>query len=75
MAAINLRERDELHGKLFDVRCPMLWLHGDADVVYSVRNAQKDIKMFVNAKSADLGDCRMGSTSSALPILRLQMRL
>lgn len=27
MAAINLRERDGLHGRLFDVRCPVLWLH------------------------------------------------
>lgn len=27
MAAINLRERDTLHGRLFDVRCPVLWLH------------------------------------------------
>lgn len=28
MAAINLRERDGLHGRLFDVRCPVMWLHG-----------------------------------------------
>lgn len=27
MAAINLRERDGLHGRLFDVVCPVLWLH------------------------------------------------
>ena len=27
MAAINLRERDSLHGRLFDVRCPVMWLH------------------------------------------------
>lgn len=27
MAAINLRERDGLHGRLFDVRCPVMWLH------------------------------------------------
>lgn len=27
MAAINLRERDGLHGRLFDIRCPVLWLH------------------------------------------------
>lgn len=27
MAAINLRERDTLHGRLFDIRCPVLWLH------------------------------------------------
>lgn len=27
MAAINLRERDGLHGRLFDVTCPVMWLH------------------------------------------------
>ena len=27
MAAINLRDRDGLHGRLFDVRCPVMWLH------------------------------------------------
>lgn len=54
MAAINLRERDGLHGRLFDVRCPVLWLHGTDDAVYSVSNAQEEIKLFTNAKSAEL---------------------
>ena len=27
MAAINLRDRDGLHGRLSDVRCPVMWLH------------------------------------------------
>jgi len=27
MAAINLRDRDGLHGRLFDVQCPVLWMH------------------------------------------------
>jgi hypothetical protein len=27
MAAINLRDRDGLHARLFDVRCPVMWLH------------------------------------------------
>ena len=27
MAAINLRDRDGLHPRLFDIRCPVLWLH------------------------------------------------
>lgn len=27
MAAVNLRDRDGLHGRLFDVRCPVLWMH------------------------------------------------
>lgn len=54
MAAINLRDRDGLHGRLSDVRCPVLWLHGTADEVYSVANAKEEIAMFVNAKSKEL---------------------
>ena len=27
MAAINLRDRDGLEGRLFDVKCPVMWLH------------------------------------------------
>jgi pimeloyl-ACP methyl ester carboxylesterase len=47
-AAINLRERDGLHGRLTNVTCPVLWLHGDADVVYSPSNAAEEIKLFDN---------------------------
>lgn len=36
MAAINLRERDGLHSRLSDVKCPVLWMHGTSDQVYSV---------------------------------------
>ena len=54
MAAINLRERDGLHSRLFDVRCPVLWLHGTSDAVYSVANAQEEIKLFVNSPDAKL---------------------
>lgn len=54
MAAINLKERDGLHGRLFDVKCPVMWLHGTADVVYSVSNAEEEIKLFKNSKSAEL---------------------
>lgn len=54
MAAINLRECDGLHGRLFDVRCPVLWLHGTDDAVYSVSNAQEEIELFTNAKSKKL---------------------
>lgn len=54
MAAINLRERDGLHGRLFDVMCPVMWLHGTDDVVYTVANAEQEIKLFTNAKSAEL---------------------
>ncbi|KAL2025698.1 hypothetical protein VTO58DRAFT_103924 [Aureobasidium pullulans] len=54
MATINLRDRDGLHGRLADVVCPVLWLHGTADVVYSVANAEREIKMFVNSPDAQL---------------------
>jgi pimeloyl-ACP methyl ester carboxylesterase len=52
MAAINLKERDGLHSRLFDIRSPVLWLHGTADPVYSVKNAEEEIKMFVNSPDA-----------------------
>lgn len=54
MAAINLRERDTLHGRLFDIRCPVMWLHGTSDAVYSVANAKEEIKLFVNSPDAKL---------------------
>ncbi|KAI6855951.1 alpha/beta-hydrolase [Hortaea werneckii] len=54
MAAINLKERDGLHSRLFDVRCPVLWLHGTSDVVYSVENAREEIALFVNSPDAKL---------------------
>ncbi|KAK3669133.1 hypothetical protein LTR78_010990 [Recurvomyces mirabilis] len=40
MAAINLRERDGLLGWLVYFKCPVLWLHGTANPVYSVSNAE-----------------------------------
>lgn len=54
MAAINLSERDGLHGRLWDVKCPVMWLHGTKDVVYSVENAKQEIKLFVNSPDAEL---------------------
>ncbi|KAI9665636.1 MAG: hypothetical protein M1821_003569 [Bathelium mastoideum] len=54
MAAINLRDRDGLHPRLFDVKCPVRWLHGTADAVYSVANAEQEIKLFVNSPDAKL---------------------
>ena len=53
-AAINLRDRDGLHGRLYNVRCPVLWLHGDKDVVYSPENAREEIKLFENSPDAKL---------------------
>ncbi|KAF2428268.1 alpha/beta-hydrolase [Tothia fuscella] len=53
-AAINLRERDGLHGRLTNVKCPVLWLHGDKDVVYSVANAKEEIELFDNSVEKNL---------------------
>jgi pimeloyl-ACP methyl ester carboxylesterase len=52
MCAINLRDRDGLHGRLPYVTCPVLWMHGTSDQVYSVANAQHEIKLFTSAKDA-----------------------
>lgn len=54
MAAINLAERGGLHLRLSDVRCPVRWLHGTKDAVYSVANAQEEIQMFINSPDAKL---------------------
>ena len=54
MCSINLRDRDGLHGRLDSVRCPVLWMHGTADQVYSVPNAEDEIRRFVNAVDAEL---------------------
>lgn len=50
MASVNLRDRDSLHARIQDIRCKVLWLHGTADVVYSVSNAQEELPLF---KSTD----------------------
>jgi pimeloyl-ACP methyl ester carboxylesterase len=52
--SINLRDRDGLHGRLDSVRCPVLWMQGTADRVYSVANAEGEIKLFVNSADAEL---------------------
>jgi pimeloyl-ACP methyl ester carboxylesterase len=54
LSSINLRDRDGLHGRLDSVRCPVLWMHGTADRVYSVANAEDEIKLFVNSAGAEL---------------------
>lgn len=54
VSAINLRDRDGLHARLNTVRCPVLWLHGTEDSVYSIANAREEITMFANSPSAEL---------------------
>ena len=54
MLAINMRDRDGLHGRLADIKCPVLWMHGSQDPVFSVHMAQEEIQLFKGAKAADL---------------------
>ncbi|MFC5995038.1 alpha/beta fold hydrolase [Pseudonocardia hispaniensis] len=54
VSTINLRDRDGLHARLDGIRCPVLWMHGTADAVYSVRNAERTIPLFVNSVGAEL---------------------
>lgn len=53
-STVNLRDRDGLQARLDGVRCPVLWMHGTADAVYSVPNAEDGIARFVNSPSAEL---------------------
>jgi pimeloyl-ACP methyl ester carboxylesterase len=53
-SSVNLRDRDGLHARLDSVTCPVLWLQGSADRVYSVANAEQEIALFVNARDAEL---------------------
>ena len=52
VSTVNLRDRDSLHGRLDEVRCPVLWLQGTADEVFSVKNAKDEIKMFSRSPEA-----------------------
>lgn len=53
-ATINLRDRDGLHARLDAVQCPVLWVQGTADQVYSVANAEQEIAMFTGSADAQL---------------------
>jgi pimeloyl-ACP methyl ester carboxylesterase len=46
MAAICLRDRDSLRARLGDVKCPVLWLHGERDSDYSTALAREEIELF-----------------------------
>ena len=52
--AINLRDRDGLHGRLDRIKCPVLWMQGTSDPVYSVRNAEEGIRLFTTSIEAKL---------------------
>ena len=48
MASICLRDRDGLHSRIPMLKCPVRWMHGTADAVYSVANAEYEIKLFTS---------------------------
>ncbi|EHK48420.1 putative alpha/beta hydrolase [Trichoderma atroviride IMI 206040] len=54
MAAVCLASRDGLYARLPHIRCPVLWMQGTNDVVFSVANAEKEVRMFTNAPEAKL---------------------
>jgi pimeloyl-ACP methyl ester carboxylesterase len=54
VSSINLRDRDGLHGRLDGVRCPVVRMHGTEDPVYSVVNAEDEMKHFVNNPNTEL---------------------
>lgn len=54
MASVNLRDRDGLHARVADVTCPVRWIHGTRDAVYSVANAKEEIPLFTGSPDARL---------------------
>jgi len=48
------RSGDGLEARLDGVTCPVLWLQGTADQVYSVANAEDGITRFTTSPSAEL---------------------
>ncbi|KAJ4375309.1 hypothetical protein N0V83_002395 [Neocucurbitaria cava] len=49
-ACINLRDREDLCGRLGEVKCPVLWLHGEKDEVCSVEVAREEVGLFGSAE-------------------------
>jgi pimeloyl-ACP methyl ester carboxylesterase len=54
VCAINLRDRDGLYARLDSVACPVMWLQGTQDEVYSVANAHDGIRRFTRSPDAQL---------------------
>ncbi|WP_247604627.1 alpha/beta fold hydrolase [Gordonia paraffinivorans] len=48
-STVNLRDRDGIEARLNEVTCPVLWLQGTADQVYSVTNAEHGISLFTQS--------------------------
>src|SRR3954451_6771167 len=54
ISSINLRDRDGLHGRLARGRFPVLRTHGTEEPVYSVVNAEDEMRLLVNSPGAEL---------------------
>ncbi|KAG2412487.1 hypothetical protein HFD88_010044 [Aspergillus terreus] len=54
MAVICLLERDGLLLRVGDIQCPVHWLHGTEDTVYSTQVAAEQIQLFVRSREAKL---------------------
>ncbi|GES57908.1 integral membrane protein [Aspergillus terreus] len=53
-AVICLLERDGLLLRVGDIQCPVHWLHGTEDAVYSTQVAAEQIQLFVRSREAKL---------------------
>ncbi|PGH23798.1 hypothetical protein AJ80_02228 [Polytolypa hystricis UAMH7299] len=49
MATMNLLQRDGLGLRVRDVKCPVYWLQGTEDTVYSKEYAQEQSKLFISS--------------------------
>ncbi|KAL4889362.1 Alpha/Beta hydrolase protein [Aspergillus ambiguus] len=54
MAVICLLERDGLLLRLGDIQCPVYWLHGTEDSVYSTKVAEEQIQLFTRSRETKL---------------------
>ncbi|OJJ07835.1 hypothetical protein ASPVEDRAFT_47039 [Aspergillus versicolor CBS 583.65] len=54
MATANLLERESLHARLSDIRCPVLWIQGTEDTIYTLANAAEEISLFTRSPDARL---------------------
>jgi pimeloyl-ACP methyl ester carboxylesterase len=53
-AVLNLCYRDGLHARAVDITVPVVRMHGSADTVYSIPNAQDEMKLLQNSPDAKL---------------------
>ncbi|KAK6082266.1 hypothetical protein SCUP234_03728 [Seiridium cupressi] len=61
MATICLAERDGLLLRLEYITCPVHWLQGTDDIVYSTQVAEEQIKLFTGSKDANYSSVQGGA--------------